>query len=140
MSDTYHYKNVGQKIADKRHLSKFLKAIGATPNALRLDSCECWTVRGRFGYAATWGDGQGFLLVFVGEGRPKQWTYDKKRLHFCRVTVDGHDEGTLHLDHLPTAEEGKAIRTALGIRKEAAYSEADRARASARARVLNASK
>jgi hypothetical protein len=48
---------------------------------------------------------------------PRQWTADKKRLSFCRVSQDGDDEGCLELHGLPTPKQAKMIRAALGFRR-----------------------
>lgn len=128
MSDVnYTYETMAEKEADKAQLVRLLDAIDATPNALKLDDCECWQIRGRFGYAATWGDGKGFMLVFSPGRSARQWGADKQRLSFAAVTQDGHAEGILHLDRLPTEEQGAAIRHALGIHQRKRFSEAHRA-------------
>lgn len=36
---------------------------------------------------------------------------------FCQLRIDGGDEGTLHLDHLPSPAEAKLIRQVMAIRK-----------------------
>jgi len=58
-------------------------------------------------------------LGFVGCRSATHWTYTKRRLAFCRVTQDGDDEGCLHLQQLPTAEQAEVVRDVLGIRKRA---------------------
>jgi hypothetical protein len=50
-------------------------------------------------------------------GSAQHWTWTKKALAFCTVTQDGDDEGCLRLHALPTPQQAKAIRAALGIRK-----------------------
>jgi hypothetical protein len=138
MSDVHMtYENISEKAADRAQLAKFLDAIDATPNALRLDDCECWVIKGRFGYVSTWGDGKGFLLAIVGGGKAKQWAYDKRRLSFCDLTQDGHDEGCFYLRRLPIIKtEGEAIRVALGIHQRKRYTKEQLAASSARAKQL----
>jgi hypothetical protein len=47
----------------------------------------------------------------------------KQRLSpFCRITQDGDDEGTLHLDRLPVRHEADLIREAIGIRRKRSMS------------------
>jgi hypothetical protein len=45
------------------------------------------------------------------------WSAAKRKLSFCQLRIDGDDEGTLHLDHLPSPAEARAIRRVMAIRK-----------------------
>jgi hypothetical protein len=112
MVDTYETSQ--QQSEDKARLTEFLDAIDGARNAVRLDECRLWTIRGSHGYVSTWGDNQSFLL-FVQCHSSMAWTYMKRRLSFCVVTQDGDDEGCFKLARLPAVEEAEAIRRAVGI-------------------------
>jgi hypothetical protein len=56
------------------------------------------------------------LCVHTGESA-RRWSAIKDKLAFCQLHQDGDDEGCLHLDHLPSADEAEAIRAVLHIRK-----------------------
>jgi hypothetical protein len=91
-----------------------LAAINASKPQLRRDECSDWRITGTQGYIYV--DGDGFLLG-VRCRSTRGWKAAKKHLAFCRLTQDGDDEGCLHLDHLPDADEASTIRAVLGIRK-----------------------
>ena len=96
------------------------EALNAAHNAVRLDECRLWTVRGSRGYVSTWGDGQTWMLA-VGSKTPRHWTFAKQRLTsfsgLTLLTQDGDDDGVLRLMRLPTPEEAAEIRRAAGIRQ-----------------------
>ena len=71
-------------------------------------------VQGRRGSAATWGDGETWMLVIRCRSA-LAWTWAKKRLAFAEVTQDGDDEGVLRLHRLPSPAEAAEIRDILGI-------------------------
>jgi hypothetical protein len=62
-------------------------------------------------------DGYGWLFCVDTGGSARRWSAIKSKLSFCGLTQDGDDEGCLHLDHLPMADEAETIRDALGIPK-----------------------
>jgi hypothetical protein len=101
-------------------LRVLLSALDASPRSLQRDF---WRGMGRKGDYAIHGkrghiypDGDG-LLVYVGDISVRQWSAAKRKLSFCQLKVDGDDEGTLHLDRLPSPTEAEAIRQVLGVRK-----------------------
>src|SRR6516225_253285 len=61
-------------------------------------------------------DGDGYLLCVHGHSA-RRWSALKRKLLFCQLRIDGDDEGTLHLDHLPPPPEAKVIRQVMAIRK-----------------------
>ena len=61
-------------------------------------------------------DADGYLLYVRGHSA-RQWSAAKRKFSLCQLRIDGDDEGTLHLDHLPLAAEAKAIRQVMAIRK-----------------------
>jgi hypothetical protein len=99
-------------------------ALDASEKGLRRDECGDWSLYGNCGHIYV--DCAGFLLVVYSDSASSQpsrhWTWAKRRLSFCRVTQDGDDEGCLHLDRLPAADEAAAIRDILGIRKRRSLS------------------
>jgi hypothetical protein len=94
-------------------------ALDASEKGLCRDECGDWGLYGNDGHIYV--DGDGFLLVVSGRSA-RAWTWAKRRLSFCRVTQDGDDEGCLHLDRLPVADEADEIRDILGIRKRRSLS------------------
>jgi hypothetical protein len=52
----------------------------------------------------------------------RKWNTLKKQLSFCQVTQDGDDEGCLRVGAHLTAEQGRLLRMALGIRKRPSLS------------------
>ena len=107
-------------------MDELLKALDASPLALRRDACGDYRINGKTGHI--YADGDGYLLCVMTDESKGRWTNVKKRLAFCHVTQDGDDEGCLHLDRLPTLAEADLIREALGIRKRRHLSEDERAR------------
>jgi hypothetical protein len=75
-------------------------ALDASPLSLRGDF---WHGMGRRGDCAIRGkcghvypDGDGYLLCVSGQSA-RRWSAAKRKLSFCRLRIDGEDEGTLHL-------------------------------------------
>jgi|SRR5262249_28958112 len=115
MGDTYA--NSAEAEADRGRLKALHSALGIRDRALQRDDCNAWVIVGKRGSIHTWGgDGESWLL-YVSCHSPRHWTATKARLAFCNVTQDGEDEGCLRLLHLPTHDQAKAIRDALGIQK-----------------------
>jgi hypothetical protein len=116
---TSSYKSRAEATDDRACLELMREALNAAHNAVRLDECRLWTVRGSRGYASTWGDGQTWMLA-VGSKTPRHWTFAKQRLAsfpgLAQLTQDG-DEGVFRLMRLPTPEEAAEIRRAAGIRQ-----------------------
>jgi hypothetical protein len=101
-------------------LRVLLLALDASPLSLRRDF---WRGMGRKGDYAVRGkrghiypDGEGYLLYARGHSA-RRWSAAKHKLSFCQLRIDGDDEGTLHLDRLPSPAEAKAIRQVMGVRK-----------------------
>jgi hypothetical protein len=125
-------------------LQALLAALDASPIALRRDLHRGEGRKGDYGIHGKLGhiclDGDGFLLSVVAKDErdqsPRRWTNVKQRLAFCRIMQDGDDEGSLHLDRLPTPAEAVLIREALGIRKRA-LTEDGRAQLDAARRAAN---
>ena len=117
---TSSYKSRAEATNDRACLELIREALNAAHNAVRLDECRLWTVRGSRGYVSTWGDGRTWMLA-VGSKTPRQWTFAKHRLTsfpgLAQLTQDGDDEGVLRLMRLPTLEEAAKIRRAAGIRQ-----------------------
>ena len=97
-------------------MDELLKALDASPLALRRDACGDYRINGKSGHI--YADGTGYLLCVMTDEFKGRWTNVKKRLAFCQLTQDGDDEGCLHLDRLPTLAEADLIREALGIRRK----------------------
>jgi len=117
-------------MSDRDHLATLLTALDASPRALRREPLDArnkdrteatdYAIFGTSGHV--YADGDGFMLyVRTGPehciGSPRRWGFIKKQLAFCRLRIDGGDEGCLHLDRLPTPIEAEHIREAVGIRK-----------------------
>jgi hypothetical protein len=117
---TSAYKSRAESTADGACLGLMREALNAAHNAVRLDECRLWTVRGSRGYVSTWGDGQTWMLA-VGSKTPRHWTFAKQRIAafpgLAQVTQDGDEEGVLRLMRLPTPEEAAEIRRMAGIRQ-----------------------
>ena len=117
---TSSYKSRAEATNDRACLGLMREALNSAHNAVRLDECRLWTVRGSRGYVSTWGDGQTWLLA-VGSRTPRHWTFAKQRLAsfpgLAQITQDGDDEGVFRLMRLPTPEEAAEIRRAAGIRQ-----------------------
>jgi hypothetical protein len=89
-------------------LEPLLTALDASRLTLRRDECGDSRINGRSGHI--YPDGDGFLLcVHTGES-VRRWSNVKARLSFCRLTVDGDDEGCLHLDRLLTPAEADVVK------------------------------
>ena len=110
---------------ERDHLEAMINALDASMVCLERPVCRGWLgdweIVGKLGYILDNGDG-GYLLCVVAKDERDQssrrWANVKERLSdFCRLTQDGHDEGCLRLDRLPTPAEAIIIREALGIRK-----------------------
>ena len=103
--------------ADRDRQRELLKALCASDLALRLDKCGAWRINGKHGCVYTWSDeGNGWVLRVCCPST-WGWTLTKKRLSFCKATIDGDTDGCLHLRELPTPEQAAVIRAVLGIRK-----------------------
>ena len=117
---TSSYKSRAEATDDRACLGLMREALNAAHNAVRLDECRLWTVRGSRGYVSTWGDGQTWMLA-VGSKTPRHWTFAKQRLAafpgLAQLTQDGDDEGVFRLMRLPTPEESAEIRRAAGVRQ-----------------------
>jgi hypothetical protein len=128
--DTYH--SQAEADADRTRLSALLAALDASPSTLRLDACRLWTLRGRHGYASTWGDGDTYLLM-VGCRSSQARTWSKKRLlgwpGLAVLMQDGDNEGTFRLLRLPVPGEAEEIRSLVGLRKRTAWADPEAARA-----------
>ena len=114
------YRSRAEAADDRNCLGLMREALNAAHNAVRLDECRLWTVRGSRGYVSTWGDGQTWMLA-VGSKTPRHWTFAKQRLAsfpgLAQLTQDGDDEGVFRLMRLPTPEEAAEIRRAAGVRQ-----------------------
>ena len=117
------YKSRAEATDDRACLELMREALNAAHNAVRLDECRLWTVRGSRGYVSTWGDGQTWMLA-VGSKTPRHWTFAKQRMAsfpgLAQLTQDGDEEGVFRLMRLPTPEEAAEIRRAAGIRQSPA--------------------
>ena len=116
---TPSYKSRAEATDDRACLGLIREALNGAHNAVRLDECRLWTVRGSRGYVSTWGDGQTWMLA-VGSKTPRHWTFAKQRMASCpglaQVTQDGDDEGVLRLMRLPSWVEAAEIRRLIGVR------------------------
>ena len=114
------YNSRAEATDDRACLELMREALNAAHNAVRLDGCRLWTVRGSRGYVSTWGDGRTWMLA-VGSKTPRHWTFVKQRMAsfpgLAQLTQDGDDEGVLRLMRLPTPEEAAEIRRAVGVRQ-----------------------
>ena len=107
-------------------LVRLADLIVSRPAALRRDECGDWRIRGRCGhiYAVS---PERFQLVFTGaDESARRWNSAKERLRFARLAQDGEFDGSLFLDRLPTADEGKTMREVLGIPKRRQMTEGQR--------------
>ncbi len=114
MTDTYKSKD--DERADKRELKALLGVLNAAQNALCLDECRAWQIRGTRGHIITWGDGASYLLYVAGRSA-RHWGSIKQKLGFCEVTQDGDEEGCFKLGRVLTLEQAQMVREALGIRQ-----------------------
>ena len=117
---TSSYKSRAEATNDRACLELIREALNAAHNAVRLDECRLWTVRGSRGYVSTWSDGQTWMLA-VGSKTPRHWTFAKQRMasfpDLAQLTQDGDEEGVFRLMRLPTPKEAAEIRHAAGIRR-----------------------
>lgn len=114
-------------LIDRSHLHGFLVAIDASFTSLERPVCRGWIgdcqITGKTGHVLA--NSAGYLLYVTIDERTsterkpssRLWENAKARLTFCKVIQDGHWEGCLQLDRLPTAQEAVVIREVLGIRK-----------------------
>jgi hypothetical protein len=110
------YKNRAASSADRNQKLRLLDLSDAVPLALRRDECGAWRVKGKHGYACTWGDNETWV-AYLAPGSVRKWNTLKSLLSFCQLTQDGKDEGCLRFGPGLTPEEGDRLRKALGIRK-----------------------
>jgi hypothetical protein len=126
---TASYKSNAAATADRACLGLMREGLNAAHNAVRLDECRLWTVRGSRGDVSTWGDGQTWMLA-VGSKTPRYWTFAKQRIAafpgLAQVTQDGDEEGVFRLMRLPTPEAAAEIRRAAGIRQSPGSTSAGR--------------
>lgn len=115
------YKSNLDAKADRARLVRLQDALNAAKNSLRRDECGAWCIEGRCGRVYTWGDGSSYC-VQVRSRSKRHWTATKNRLTFCTLTQDGEEEGVFRLTALPTEEQARALRTALGLYERRAYS------------------
>ena len=117
---TASYKSKAAATADRACLGLMREGLNAAHNAVRLDECRLWTVRGSRGYVSTWGDDQTWMLAVCSK-TPRHWTFAKQRMAsfpgLALLTQDGDEEGVFRLMRLPTPEEAAEIRRAAGIRQ-----------------------
>jgi hypothetical protein len=100
---------------ERARLETLLTSLAASPRTLRRDNCGDWHIKGRQGHV--YADARGFLIVVQTDASSRRWTFIKRRLSFCRVTQDGEDDGTLHLNRLPTPDEAGRIREAIDLKR-----------------------
>jgi hypothetical protein len=109
------YTSHAEFFADKAKLQTMLVALDAAHSQLRLDSCRTWTIRGKRGYLATWGNGVRWL-IYCAPGSARKWNRIRQALSpLGRCTQDGDDEGIIRIDRLPTHEQAALIRKAIGL-------------------------
>ena len=117
---TSSYKSRSEATDDRACLELMREALNAALNAVRLDECRLWTVRGSRRYVSTWGDRHTWMLA-VGSKTQRHWTFAKQRMasfsDLAQLTQDGDEEGVFRLMRLPTPEEAAAIRRAAEIRQ-----------------------
>jgi hypothetical protein len=90
------YENAIEADADREQQKRLLAALNGWDRALRRDDCSVWCINGKHGCIHTWGDGETWLL-YVECRSALAWTWVKRRLGFCTVTVDGDEAGCLRL-------------------------------------------
>jgi hypothetical protein len=72
-----------------------LVAPDAAHSQLRLDSCRTWTIQGKRGYVATWGDGERWF-IYCSPGSARRWNRIRQALSpLGRCTQDGVTIGDL---------------------------------------------
>ena len=123
------YKSKAATTTHRPCLTRLHAALNAAHNAVRLDECRLWTVRGSRGHASTWGDGSTWMLA-VNSVTPRSWGFIKRRMAafagLAQVTQDGDEEGVFCLMRLPTPEEAAEIRRAAGVRQSSGSPSAGR--------------
>ena len=98
-------------------IALMLTALDAAQSRMRLDACRAWTLRGKRGYLATWGDGHRWF-IYCCPGTIGKWNRMRQALSpLGRCTQDGDAEGIIRLDTLPTPEQAALIRKAIGLVK-----------------------
>jgi hypothetical protein len=115
MGDTYD--SAAEAEADREQQKTLHSALGVWDRALQRDDCNAWAIVGKRGSIHTSGGDRKTWVLYVNCHSPRHWTATKARLGFCKVSLDGEDEGCLRLTHLPTPDQAEAIRDALGIQK-----------------------
>ena len=95
-------------------LALLLTALDAAGNQMRLDECRTWTITGKRGYVATWGDGARWF-IYCAPGSARKWDNIRRALSpLGKCTQAGDDEGIIRIDALPTPEQAVLIRKAIG--------------------------
>jgi hypothetical protein len=69
---SFTYSTMAEADADKQQLRSMLTALDAAGNQMRLDECRTWTIRGKRGYLATWGDGKRWF-IYCAPGSGRKW-------------------------------------------------------------------
>ena len=64
-------------------MDELLKALDASPLALRRDACGDYRINGKTGHI--YADGDGYLLCVMTDEFKGRWTNVKKRLAFCSL-------------------------------------------------------
>ena len=126
---TSSYRSRAEATDDRACLKVMGEALNAAHNAVRLDECRLWTVRGSRGYVSAWDDGQTWMLA-VGSETPRHWTFAKQRMAsfpgLAQLTQDGDEAGVFRLMRLPTPKEAAEIRRAAGVRQSPGSTSAGR--------------
>ncbi len=111
------YDSAAEADADKAQLHLMLTALDAAQSQMRLDACRAWTLRGKRGYLATWGDGHR-RFIYCCPGTVGKWNRMRQALSpLGHCTQDGDAEGIIRIDTLPTPEQAALIRKAIGLAK-----------------------
>ena len=98
---SFTYSTMAEADADKQQLRSMLTALDAASNQMRLDECRTWTIRGKRGYVATWGDGARWF-IYCAPGSGRKWNNLRRDLsHLGKCTQAGDDEGIIRIDALP---------------------------------------
>ena len=117
---SFTYSTMAEADADKQQLRSMLTALDAAGNQMRLDECRAWTIRGKRGYVATWGDGARWF-IYCAPGSSRKWNNLRRDLSpLGKCTQAGDDEGIIRIDALPTPEQAVLIRKAIGLSKRPA--------------------
>jgi hypothetical protein len=73
---------------------RLLTALDAAGNQMRLDECRTWTIMGKRGYVATWGDGARWF-IYCAPGSGRKWNNLRRDLsHLGKCTQGGDDDDT----------------------------------------------